>query len=267
MRSLARDLCPPALLRWLQHRQAARLWSGDYPSWQAAAAQCEGYESGGILERVKEASLAVRDGRAVYERDSVLFHEPSYVWPLLAIMLEAAAANAGRLRVVDFGGALGSTYMQHRHWFAEIPALHWGVVEQPHFVAAGREHFENAQLHFHDSIAECADAAGGADVVLFSSVLQYLPDPWAFIEQAKGVGARSIVCDRTGFVHEGRERITVQHVPSVIYPASYPCRFFEQREMERRLAPYRLDATFPTLDRPTAFAEFRGLHFRRATSA
>ncbi len=57
--------------RYLKNKQSG--WSGDYPSWQAALQKCNGYNANNILLKVKDATLKVKKGEAVYERDSVIF--------------------------------------------------------------------------------------------------------------------------------------------------------------------------------------------------
>src|SRR4051794_32795642 len=107
MKTVAKALLPPVLAEWAGRRwaTAGSAWAGDYPSWSAARAASSGYDDGGVLERVKTAALAVKEGRAVYERDSVLFDEVQYSWPLLAGLMWIAARSRGRLEVLDFGGA------------------------------------------------------------------------------------------------------------------------------------------------------------------
>ena len=45
----------------------------------------------------------MKNGEAVYERDSVLFDEIQYSWGLLAGLQKAALENDGKLCVLDFG--------------------------------------------------------------------------------------------------------------------------------------------------------------------
>lgn len=256
------DSTPPAFVRRYRAWRSRGEWSSPYPDWDSAAADCVGYEDPAILERVKRAALRVRAGEGAFERDSVVFEKPAYNWPLLAVVSHVAASH-GALRVIDFGGSLGSTYQQHRSWLDPLGRVHWGVVEQPAFVRCGRDLFEDERLKFYESISACSDAGGG-DLILFSSVLQYLRDPWWPLDEAVRLSVGHIVVDRTGFVTSGSERVVVQKVSPELYPASYPCRFFTQQEIERRLSPlYSLVAAFDAIDRPTPFARFRGLYFRR----
>jgi hypothetical protein len=52
----------------------------------------------------------VKTGEAVYERDSVLFDEIQYSFPVIAALLRVASANKGKLNVLDFGGSEKSHY-------------------------------------------------------------------------------------------------------------------------------------------------------------
>lgn len=95
-------------------RAGALSWVGDYPDWESAEQAAGGYDDRAIFEKTRDAARAVRDGKALWERDSVLFREEEWNWPLLASLLGVAARDGGRLHVLDFGGAFGSTCMQHR---------------------------------------------------------------------------------------------------------------------------------------------------------
>ncbi len=66
---------------------AAHGLSGDYRIWDEAMVASTGYDSGIILEKTKAARLKVKNGESAYERDSVLFDEIQYAWPLLACLM------------------------------------------------------------------------------------------------------------------------------------------------------------------------------------
>ena len=89
-RSALTSALPPAVADLLRGRFGAIRFRGDYPTWEAALRECGGYDDGDILERVTRASLAVKEGRSAYERDSVLFDRIEYSWPVLAGLLWAA---------------------------------------------------------------------------------------------------------------------------------------------------------------------------------
>src|SRR4051812_2697231 len=89
-------------------------WSGDFRSWQDAEKKSVGYDAQEIVEKVTRSVLKVKNAKAVYERDSVLFDKIEYSWPLLSALLWIALKKNNELSVVDFGGSLGSSYFQNK---------------------------------------------------------------------------------------------------------------------------------------------------------
>jgi putative methyltransferase (TIGR04325 family) len=189
----------------------------------------------------------VQSGEAVYERDSVLFDKVEHSFPLLVVLMKAAAENNGKLTVLDFGGSLGSSYFQCKHLLPNNLDLTWCVVEQKQFVNRGREVFESEELKFFFSIAECT-AQYVPDVVLFASVLQYLEHADQIIDAAVATGAEYIAIDRTPFVAFDVDWLCVQHVPASIYKASYPCVMLSESRLKQRLGNnFDFIADFDTL--------------------
>lgn len=235
MKALLRQMIPPAIgdIVALVRGGERCVWSGDYPSWAEATADSTGYDSDVIVERVTSAALKVERGDAVYERDGVLFDAIEYSWPMLAGLMWVAARNGGRLDVVDFGGALGTSFYQNRRFLAPLAHVRWNVVEQPRFVEVGRRLFaDDERLRFHSDLDSCPTIAGEA--LLLSSVLQYLEEPHAIVTAAAR-RFRYLLVDLTP-VHDGpRDRLTVQTVPPSIYPARYPCWLFSEASLLSRL--------------------------------
>lgn len=251
---------PPVFLQIIRrirkkgHEQTLR-WEGDFPDWQSAVAASSGYDQQAIFEKVRDAARVVRDGRALWERDSVLFYHEEYNWPLVASLMTVAARNKGRLTVLDFGGALGSTFRQNRALLDGLPFLSWNIVEQAHVVACGQEEFVDDILTFWPDMDSCVEASP-PDVILFSSVLQYLENPYALLQQAVAYGPQAIIIERTPFAEKG-ERITVQHVPAEIYEASYPCRWLDRGRVDRILeSGYRSLPSYTTHIDPPGFYGF-----------
>jgi putative methyltransferase (TIGR04325 family) len=238
------------------------IYYGDYASWAAARADSAGYDDDGILEKTLAAARAVRDGRAAWERDSVLFSEPAANAPVLAALRRAAADGRG-LNLVDFGGALGSLWWQHRAWLADLGHVRWSVVEQPHWVEAGRREFTTDSLRFYATLDECC-ATERPTVVLLSSVLPYLERPHELLADIRRRDFRHVIVDRTAFTPRGRDRLTVQRVPASIYAASYPCWFFDRAELLRTFSPaWRVVEEWVTADEADIDGEHRGLHLEK----
>jgi putative methyltransferase (TIGR04325 family) len=254
---------PRPLRQLLRRWRREPVYSGDYQTWEEAVRKTRGYHDAAIFEKTLAAARAVRDGKAAWERDSVLFSEPEYNRPLLTALLGAASANGGKLHVVDFGGAFGSTWWQHRAAFAELSEVRWSVVEQGPLVVTGQSEFSSDQLHFYRTLADCC-AAEKPSVILLSSVLPYLRDPRALLAEVLRSDLQHMIIDRTGFVARGRDRLTVQRVPKEIYDASYPCWFFDRAAL---LAPFSRDwrvvAEWTTADETNIAAKHQGIHLEK----
>ncbi len=217
-----REFLPPVVVRSLSRIRPAKYgWFGDYTSWEEANFQSGGYNASEILEKVKASVLQVKEGKALYERDSVLFDSIQYSWPLLAGLLWTAASAKGVLHVLDFGGSLGSTYFQNRKFLSSLNDVTWSVVEQKEFVVEGKSHFEDSILKFYSDIDSCLREMH-PNVFIFSCVLQYLKSPYEAVKAARVQGPQTIIVDNMPFT-EGRQRLTIQRVPPQIYKASYPC--------------------------------------------
>ena len=194
-------------------------WHGNYSNWEEAKRDSTGYDQKEILEKVKSSLLKVKNGEAVYERDSVLFDTIQYSWPLLAGLMFASAKCKGAVRVLDFGGSLGSTYYQNRRILDNIEEVSWNVVEQQHFVDCGKEYFEDDRLHFYYDIDSCMNEQH-PDILILSSVIQYIERPYELLEKLLAYNFAFILLDRTPFNSENRDRIVVQKVLPIIYKAS-----------------------------------------------
>ena len=215
-------------------------WFGNYSNWKAAKDMCTGYDSDVILEKVKEAVLKVKNGEAVYERDSVLFDTIEYSQPLLDAFVSIAKESNNELHVVDFGGSLGSSYFQNRSFLSDVSKLEWSIVEQKHFVDCGKKSIESEQLKFYYTIEDALNR-GKANVLFASSVMQYFESPYELIAKCLNHNFDYIIIDRTAFLESPEERITIQIVPESIYKASYPAWFFnEQKFIQAFLGKYRL---------------------------
>lgn len=265
-----KDCLPPIAIRGLKKllhttssSSAANIWQGDYPDWKSAVSACDGgYDSDAIFQKVVAAARKVRDGEALWERDSVCFYHEEYNWHLLACLMMVAAQNKGNLHVLDFGGAFGSTYQQNKKILDKLPSVSWNVVEQGRIVLTGQEEFTTKTLHFFSSIAECFQLKP-INVILFSGVLQYLPEPYALIQEVVKHRIDNLIIDRTPFL-KSSEKFTIQHVASSIYAAHYPHRWLN-REHVASLLGEQYDC-LPDYESPNDPPSFYGFISTRRTS-
>ena len=200
---------------------------GGYESFELAQNDCVGYDANNILEKTKNSLLKVKKGEAVYERDSVLFDRIEYSWPLLSNLMYVAAKNDGIINIIDFGGSLGSTYYQNIKYLKEFNVT-WNIVEQEKHVQCGREHFQNDTLKFYSSIKECLKSEE-QNIILLSSVLQYLSDKSTIINDIINFDFNYIIIDRMPFIQSGNNLFVKQIVPDWIYKASYPVVIYDEK--------------------------------------
>lgn len=272
MKEILRGLVPPLVVHtYQQMRRAGIRFTGPYPDWREAVDDSQGYAADVILDRVAKATRQVVAGEAAFERDGVAFTDPLPNFPLLSALLDAAVRNAGRLKVLDFGGALGGTYSQARPFLHSLSVLHWCVVEQPHYVDRGRREFAGSELSFAESIDQCC-AGGCPDIAVFSGVLQYLKSPRSMVQQAVAAGIARLVFDRTPtLVGRQASRIFVQRNPAALGGDSYPLWLFSKADLTALPGPsYRLSWESAALEGrlgsgPSA-ADFCTLYFEREGS-
>jgi putative methyltransferase (TIGR04325 family) len=221
-----RKFVPPVVIELLLRLGAGgnRFKYGE-KSFEEALAKSTGYNSKLIEAAFVKSSAQVRDGEAAYERDGVVFDSIQYSWPLLASIVGAPMRDA-TLRVLDWGGALGSTYRQNISLLrASGLEVEWTVLEQAHLAHVGKNDFTNNELSFVSDFYELSGR--GFDLVLFASSICYLRDPQAAISLATSLSPSRIIFDRTPETRTGTSVIGIQYVGKGIYSASFPIHAFE----------------------------------------
>jgi putative methyltransferase (TIGR04325 family) len=216
-------------------------FSGNYPNFESAANNSTGYDSNEIFKKVAEASLAVKQGKAKFERDSVLFYKDDYSSPLSIFLFYIISRNNNILKLLDFGGSLGSTFYQYKPILNYLKELQWSVIEQKQFVEFGKKNLSNSQLNFFFSLKEYFQV-NNANVILLSSVMPYLENWKSILNEILKYKIKFLIIDRTPFFLDEKmpTRITIEKVPVSIYDASYPAIFFNQTEFEQIiLAKYK----------------------------
>lgn len=267
MKKILKKITPPLVIELYERMTRRYGFFGDYATWEEAKSASCGYDDDLILKKVKDALLKVKSGNAVFERDTVLFDKIQYSWPLLAGLLWIASQNDNRLNLIDFGGSLGSSYFQNRKFLEHLKELSWNIVEQENFVECGRQYFSDEHVKFYPSITDSM-AEGTSDTLLLCSVLQYLEKPYEFLHEIKVIGFKYVIVDRTPFLKEGDDRLTVQKVPPYIYEASYPAWLFDKEKlMKLFMDRYELVSDFICEDRSNVEADFNGFIFKLRDNA
>lgn len=231
---------------WGRSRYLSTFKDG-FSSFAEAVAAAGGYDSTDIANRAEEAARAVISGQAAFERDGVTFADPDPRWPVVAGLL-LGRREGQPLRVLDFGGGLGSTYWQNRGVLEaglSGHSLEWTVVEQLSMVERGTS-LPPHGIQYAGSVAEANP--GGADCVLLSSSLQYLEDPHHVLAELLDTGVRVLVIDRTPMASVTADIPCVQITPPHIYRASYPAWIFSQSHLELLPRNWSIIARFPGIE-------------------
>jgi putative methyltransferase (TIGR04325 family) len=268
--SIIKNILPGCIVQYLQFKRRAVHFYGNYSSWEEASAHASGYDQTSILEKVKSSVTEVLNGNAVFERDGVLFFQEDPNYPLLTAFFRSTA-DKKELKVLDYGGGLGSVFFQNRKFFSHFETISWRIVEQKNFVTAGRALFRkyDVPVTFYDSL-EGALRDWTPDIILFSSVLQYLPEYRSILQNVKQLGAECIILARClVFEKESLHRYCVQKVESSIYKASYAVQVLNRQELISEFAPeYVLEDEFSSyscteiLQNPRGRAHYHGMVFR-----
>lgn len=241
---LLKNLIPPLFLKMYR----SKYLKGRYFNWKSAQKQASGYDDDLILEKVKDSLEKVKNGEKAYERDSVLFDDIQYSWPLLSLLLWIATKNDNKLNVIDFGGSLGSSFFQNINFLKQLKELRWNIVEQKKFTDCGKKYFQNDNLKFYYSLADCCKE-NESQVVLLSGVLQYLEQPYKLLDQISEFGIKYIIIDRTPLHNKDDDFISIQKVPAKIYKASYPCWLFGRKKLFKYIDKnYNALVEFDSLD-------------------
>lgn len=263
LKSVFRPFVPAGLRRRLRFARHGSWLGGDYATWADARAASDGYDSPGEMERYLAAARAVEAGGAAWERDAAVFTAPAVHAPLLETLRTIARRQGGSLDVVDFGGGFGSVWRQHRAALADI-TVNWRVIDQPAWVAAGQREFANSILSFHASLADAARDPS-RQVLLLSSVLQYLEAPCELLAEMLSRGFADVMVDRIPLWEKGRDRLAVQRTPAEFGGGSYPCWVFDRASLLAALQKnHRLVREWEGFDDLAVWARYRGFYFTRA---
>lgn len=271
IKNFIKQILPPIVYKFLSSFKVAKYgWYGDFHNWETALSNTNGYDDRLIFEKIKQSALLVKKGVKAYERDTVVFDQVEYSWPLLTGLMWIAAQNDGNLDIIDFGGSLGSTYFQNKK-FLENLNVKWHIVEQKHYIDYGTKEISDYNLDFYASISDCMKC-NRSNTILLSSVLPYLKNPYNLIQEIFEKEFKWVLIDRTYFNNNKRDRITIQNVYPEIYKGNYPCWIFSYiKFVEYINSKYHIICEFQAiggkikLNNSESFFENKGFILRRKT--
>lgn len=200
----------------------ARLnWEGVYPHFGDVPAKGPGFDDDAWADdtrRLTEHTLAECAGTGKLPPvigDNALL-------PLLAV----AAGNAGRLKVLDFGGGAGISFVHLVATLSRPERIEYHIVESRRLCEQGAHLFAgDARIRFHSSLPS---ALPELDIVYINSAMQYVEDYRALLEALCRLSPRFILLARcSAGVTPTFATAQTNHPGSRI-----PCWFVNVREIE-----------------------------------
>jgi len=189
-RRLAKLLLPPIFLKLVMPvRNERRLvWEGIYPDRRSIATLNDRYDDDIQVKKHSAWTENALDALRRGERP-VLWHDT------LAIVAAIVGASEGKVRVLDFGGGVGSGYVHLLASLCNNAAIDYHVVELSAMCAEGRRLFSNdKRITFHDSLSKFN---GQPDIVYVNSVLQYIDDYGELLRRLAALNARFVLLARS----------------------------------------------------------------------
>ena len=191
---------------------------GNFLSWKDAYKNSSGYGDSLILNKAKKSLNEIIKNKAKFERDTVLFYKDAPDRELISIIKKLY--NKKNIRICDFGGSFASSYFQNIS-FLDKSKIEWNVVEQKKIVKHAKKKLKIKNLNFYCNVGSILRKK--IDLIIFSSVIQYLEEPYALLKEITNKRIKNIIISRTPFSSKN-DMIKIQFVPKHIYKSSYPVR-------------------------------------------
>ena len=220
--NLSEYLLPPRIKVLVRGLLSAVIGFIQVDTWADAVRTAYGYQDPGVITSALSAHGEVHDHKLATHVDARTLQ--------IAAALSKLCTNWSSdltVRILDIGGADG------RHERLIRPLLHglnfeWTVLETAGMVEnLGRLPADTNRLTW---ITDISQYVGSADVVLMSSVLQYVEKPYELLEEASKRG-RFLLINRLPLIDSDDDVPTVQHLRMYGHRGSYPAWFLSRRRL------------------------------------
>lgn len=221
---------------------------GPFKNFETARNNSQGYEDAVILQKVKKAIIEVLENNKIWERDGTIFFTKKPKQRILEILKKYVKKETF---ILDIGGGLGGLYINNRELFNIKNDFY--ILEQENFVQCGRDISEKYKLPIK-FITSIDMMKFTPNIVIFSSVLQYLPEVHNLIEEVKKLSPNYIIIDRTWFTNSKDKKWWVQRTKNYYSKTcSYPIRPINIELLLNHLSNYKIidnwqnsfDVSFP----------------------
>jgi putative methyltransferase (TIGR04325 family) len=186
LKKFLKSIAPPFVIDIYRFLRWGRYWEGIYASFRDVPKVGSGFSDAGYaiptIEDTRRAILAARNYRAV---PTQVVEEDAFL-PLLASVV--AESNGGTLRILDFGGGAGISFVHLTSGLARRAKLDYHVVELEWACEAGRRLFaDDDRIQFHAALPETLP---DIDIVLMKGVLMSVEDYAGLLKRICGYRAR-----------------------------------------------------------------------------
>ena len=211
--------------------------TGPYPSYEYAASLSTGYSDSVIIDKVKQATLALLERKAVYERDGTAFKQRPNP---LRIREKLSSLLMPKTTILDVGGSLGSLWLNNQDLFTS--ENQYIVLEQESFVSLGKQICKdfNLPLLFISSLDELKEPI---DWAVFSGVLPYLADSKKVVHSILKLDPEIIIIDRQPFSCGASNECNwwIQHEDNYYCePISYPYQLLSYEHLLNLFPTYKV---------------------------
>lgn len=157
------------------------IWEGIYNNFKECPVSGDGYESeiwaSRSLERIIKLSDTAKENKTI---PAVVAYQTSLL-PFLTALVAERPRNEKKVKVLDFGGGLGFTYIPVIKSCAHQQYIDYHIIETENICESGRLVFNNdPQIHFHTSLPREIPIM---DIIHLGSSIHYIEDWKTLIDE------------------------------------------------------------------------------------
>ncbi len=217
------------LFRFKLVLKAFGFWNGHlrfkklYLDFSIPLSKNKGYGEQLIVDKLNRAAEKYNLVENSFIRDGILLPISDYDFNLLGIIYLLKKTT---LNVLDFGGNLATSYIQHKELIRNSVSK-WWILEQKEVVGIGKKYLKENKIEFCIDLNQVPSVE--LDILLFGSVLPYLESPYVILEALLLKHPKIVYVDRTYFLNfECSDFVMSQKMLGS--SESYPVWLFNQKK-------------------------------------
>lgn len=226
------SLVPPVLVDVALAASRRRIgFEGQYASWLEVMPLCKGYESEPVVKAyTAAASTAAGLGWGRVSKDATTYSSRE-LRLVAALQTARTIASQGRdthenVRVVDFGGGPGTHYFLVQS-MPNFDVAQYTIVESPAVATAMQKFSDEVVSWMHVSDENSLKGLGPVDIVLSSSALQYVENPFGVLRDLATM-APTVILDRLPLIDCPAHFVAKQNARYEGRGVSYPAWIFSE---------------------------------------